>query len=114
MATIMTNNNLIPIAAIPSLARGARPAIAASTFRRRRIDTETGRAIEMLGHAIEYLADEFALDCMSQRVGNVGAPHPQIAAIELLMARNREVYFACPEVPTVGERLRSLLHLQRA
>lgn len=84
------------------------------SFRRRKITPESGRAIEMLGHAIEYLADEFALECRS-RVDQVGAgKHPRITAIELLMTRNREIYFSCPTVPTLGERLRSLLHLQRA
>jgi hypothetical protein len=75
---------------------------------------EAGRAIEMLGHAIEYLSDEFALECMSRKGEPVVGVHPQIEAIQLLMARNREVYFSCPELPTVGERLRSLLCVQRA
>ena len=88
--------------------------------RRRLITPEAGRAIEMLGHAIEYLADEHALGCISRRdkgerqEGALGGKHPQVVAIELLMARNREVYFSCPEVPTLGERLRAWLHVQRA
>jgi hypothetical protein len=82
--------------------------------RRRAISPESGRALEMLGHAIDYLADEFALDCKSAaRVPARGIP-PQILAIELLKARNREIYFNCPEVPTMAERLRALLHWQRA
>ncbi len=111
MATAVTHSNLIPLNAISGLAHSN---TAISTFRRRRISPETGRAIEMLGHAIEYLADEFVLDCMSHKGENPCNPNPQVAAIELLMARNREVYFACPELPTMGERLRSLIHLQRA
>jgi hypothetical protein len=76
-----------------------------------------GRAIEMLGHAIEYLTDEFILECINTTGPVALATHPQMKAIELLMARNREVYFSCPEVPTYGERLRSwllsLLNVQR-
>ena len=88
--------------------------------RRRLITPEAGRAIEMLGHAIEYLADEHALGCISRRDKGErqnGCPeekHPHVVAIEMLMARNREVYFSCPEVPTLGERLRAWLHVQRA
>ena len=82
--------------------------------RRRRISPEAGRALEMLGHAIEYLADEFTLECMTTRRPVAAGTHPQLKAIELLMSRNREIYFSCPELPTFGERLRSWLHLQRA
>ena len=84
-----------------------------SAFRTRRITPEAGRAIEMLGHAIEYLADEFALECRSRDFMPAGK-HARVAAIELLMARNREIYFSCPTVPTLGEKLRSLLRLQNA
>src|ERR1700743_2631579 len=58
--------------------------------RRRLISPEAGRAMEMLGHAIEYLADEHALGCLSRRArgerqeGALGGKHPQIAAIEML------------------------------
>lgn len=90
------------------------PATVCTSFRRRRITPEAGRAIEMLGHAIEYLADEFALECRSREDQVTAGKHPRIAAIELLMTRNREIYFSCPTAPTFGERLRSLLHLQSA
>ena len=85
--------------------------------RLRRISPQAGRAIEMLGHAIEYLADEHALDCMTrpERVmaGAGRGAHPCIEAIELLKSRNREIYFSCPEIPTLGERLRSWLGVCR-
>jgi hypothetical protein len=77
--------------------------------RKRQISREAGRAIEMLGHAIEYLADEFALDCMSGHTRVYRGMHPRIEAIELLMARNREIYLSCPEIPSLSERLRSWL-----
>jgi hypothetical protein len=81
--------------------------------RRRRISREAGRAIEMLGHAIEYLADEFALDCMMGRVEPYRGTHPRIAAIELLKARNREIFLSCPQAPSLADRLRALWSLLR-
>jgi hypothetical protein len=80
---------------------------------RRRVSPEAGRAIGMLGHAIEYLADEFALECRT-RDASSARKHGCVQAIELLMARNREIYLSCPVVPSMAERLRGLLHLQRA
>jgi hypothetical protein len=74
--------------------------------RRRRIDREAGRALEILGHAIEYLADEYA-----HARGSANADDPQVMAMQILMARNREIYFACPAEPTLRERLRAWLHL---
>lgn len=79
----------------------------------RRVSPQAGRAIEMLGHAIEYLADEFALECRV-READGARKHGHVQAIELLMARNREIYRSCPVVPSMAERLRGLLHLQRA
>jgi hypothetical protein len=80
---------------------------------RRRISPEAGLALEMLGHAIEYLADEFALECRTRGVAEA-RKHGSVHAIELLMEKNREVYFACPVAPTLMERLRGVLHLQKA
>jgi len=34
-----------------------------------------------------------------------------LEAVRILMALNRQVYFECPEVPTLRERCRTLLHL---
>jgi hypothetical protein len=61
-----------------------------------------GRALEILGHAIEYLADEFV-----HAEGSLSAQDAQVQAIQLLMATNREVYFSCPEVRTLGDRFRA-------
>jgi|ERR1035437_409343 hypothetical protein len=77
--------------------------------RRRRIDPQAGRALEKLGHAIEYLTDEFVHQGRS-----ISAKDPQLEAVKLLMALNRKVYFECPEVPTFAERWRSLLRLHAA
>jgi len=76
----------------------------ATSSRRRRISPEAGRAIEILGHAIEYLADEFVYTG-----GALSARDGQVEAMQLLMVANRKIYFACPEIPTVGERFRAWL-----
>jgi hypothetical protein len=90
------------------------PHAAISAWHPRRISPEAGRGIEMLGHAIDYLGDEFALDCISGEMtadsGIVAGIPPQVLAIELLKELNREIYYSCPEVPTLSERLRSWLH----
>lgn len=103
MATSMTTDFSIPV-----------PKTVASTGpvrlnRRRRITPQAGHALEILGHAIEYLTDEFVHDNAGMTPGN-----GQLEAVQLLMAVNRQVYYECPEVPTVAERLRAALHLRAA
>jgi hypothetical protein len=73
---------------------------------RRRIDHRSGRALEVLGHAIEYLTDEFV-----QAGGSVSSPQGALEAVQILMAANRQIYFECPEMPSLGERVLSLLGL---
>lgn len=77
--------------------------------RHRRISAEAGHALEILGHAIEYLTDEFVY-----AGGSFSAHDAQVEAVQLLMGLNREVYFDCPEVPTFAERFRTLVHLRTA
>lgn len=67
--------------------------------RLRRPTATQGRAIELLGHAIEYLvdsrlasADEFCSPAAQE-------------AIHLLSRANREVYLAAPEVKSSGGRV---------
>jgi hypothetical protein len=74
--------------------------------RRRRITPRAGRALEILGHAIEYLADEFVYEGRE-----ISSRNGQLQAVQMLMALNRQVYFECPELPTLGERCRALFHL---
>lgn len=76
---------------------------------RRSISPQAGRALELLGHAIEYLADEFI-----HEQGEFTSRNPQIKAMQILMALNRQVYFECPEVPSLTERFRSLLRRRAA
>lgn len=79
------------------------------TNRRRQISPQAGQALVVLGHAIEYLADEFV-----HQGGSLSANNDELQAIQLLMALNREVYFECPEVPSLGARFRGLLGLRTA
>jgi hypothetical protein len=72
---------------------------------RRRINPESGRALVVLGHAIEYLADEFA-----HEGGSPTTHRGQIDAIQLLMALNRQIYLSCPKEPTIRQWLHSLFH----
>lgn len=70
---------------------------------RRRITAEAGRGLEKLGHAIEYLTDEFVLDgCACD--GDRG----RLQAIQLLASLNRQIYFSCGIEPSIRERLHSL------
>lgn len=66
---------------------------------RRRISYEAGRGLEILGHAIEYLMDEYL-----QSQGSIRAEDPEVQAVQILMALNREIYFSCPVVPTLRQR----------
>jgi hypothetical protein len=80
-----------------------------SPARLRRITPQAGRALEILGHAIDYLIDENVHEAGARAV-----PIGQMEAVQLLMKLNRQVYLECPEVPTMSERCRSLLGLRAA
>jgi hypothetical protein len=87
----------------------AEPLPESRAIRRRRISPQAGHALEILGHAIDYLTDEYV-----HNGGTFCAGDPQIQAVQLLMALNRQIYFECPEVPTLKERCRAFLHLRAA
>ena len=70
---------------------------------RRRTTPEAGFALEVLGHAIEYLADEYAHEAGS--LSSIHSQDPRVEAMQLLMAANRQVYYACPLVPSLYERV---------
>jgi len=72
--------------------------------RRRRITPQAGRALEILGHAIEYLTDEYV-----HRAKVASVDDGELQAVQLLMGINRQIYFACPEAPTMADRWRALL-----
>jgi hypothetical protein len=69
---------------------------------RRRTTPEAGFALEVLGHAIEYLADEFV---HAGGALSPGSADPRVEAIQLLMALNRQVYYACPVRPSLYQRV---------
>ena len=70
---------------------------------RRRITPEAGRGLEKLGHAVEYLTDEFVYDgCRFVE------DRARLHAIELLASLNRQIYFSCGIEPTLRERVHSL------
>jgi hypothetical protein len=70
---------------------------------RRQISPASGRALEILGHAIEYLADEYVLK--AAQTGTLNPDDPRIDAMHILMSLNREVYYACPEVEPALPRI---------
>jgi hypothetical protein len=73
-------------------------------FVRRRLSPESGHALEILGHAIEYLADEYAVDLKDR--GPLGNTDPRIEAIQVLKALNRAIYFSGSEIQPAFGRLR--------
>lgn len=99
MATLSTTGFSAKAIATPAVA------VEFTRGRRRKITPQAGRALEKLGHAIEYLTDEFV-----QSGQSFSANNSQLQAVQLLMALNRRVYFECPEVPTLAEKLLDLLH----
>lgn len=67
---------------------------------RRRGDREQGRALEALGHAVEYLVDS--------RMFLIGESNREAdaEAVQILMRASRSVFESCPEVVPVGRRFR--------
>ncbi len=70
---------------------------------RRKITPEAGRGLEKLGHALDYLTDEFVVNGCSP------SEHGALEAIQLLASLRKQVYFACGVEPTMRERVHSLL-----
>lgn len=79
----------------------------AAQAKRRRIDRNAGRALELIGHAIEYLTDEFVYEGSSQ-----SSLDNRLQAIQLLMALNRQIYLECPEVKPLGYRVLAKLGIE--
>jgi len=75
---------------------------------RRRIDPQAGRALEILGHAIDYLTDEYIL-----HGGQFRAHDPEFEAVQVLIAANRAIYFECPVIPSLSQRLLRLFGIGR-
>jgi hypothetical protein len=81
--------------------------VAENAERARQLARRAGRALEILGHAIEYLADEYVSDPAVP-----SAKEGTLQAIQILMSLNREIYLSCPKAPTLKERLSFLLRLR--
>ena len=75
-------------------------------FRRRSINAAHGRALEMVGHAIDYLIDELHAEGV---LANFRSDRRE--AIEVLKSKSREIYFECPIKPSPIERCRALLRI---
>jgi hypothetical protein len=76
----------------------------AAPFVRRQLSRESARALETLGHAIEYLADEYAVDPVGK--GPLGSADPRVEAIQVLKALNRAIYFSGTEVQPAFRRVK--------
>jgi hypothetical protein len=74
---------------------------------RRALSRESGQALEMLGHAIEYLADEYAADV--EHAGPLGSANPRVEAIQILKRLNRAVYYSGTEMEPAFRRMRRWL-----
>ena len=69
---------------------------------RRRTSPEQGRALEVLGHAIEYLVDS--------RLSETWESPADAQAVQLLMSRSTEIFSACHQ--RVQRAVAKRLHLQ--
>lgn len=70
---------------------------------RRRGSVDQGRALESLGHAVEYLVDSRLF-----QTGDVNQRSEQ-EAVQILMRMSRAVFAECPEVISIQTRLRRWL-----
>lgn len=95
--------------ALPLRTAAPAPETYGGAARARRISPEAGHALEILGHAIEYLADEFI-----HAGGSFSARDPQVEAVKLLMNLSREIYSSCPEELSLADRLRAWMHPRTA
>ncbi len=59
---------------------------------------QQGRALEMLGHAVEYLVD-------SRMFGDEAGFRSEGEAVQILMRMSRAVFAECPEVVPLRERV---------
>lgn len=108
MAATASTGLLVPVRSGADFAAPANVSTRVAAKRRRRITPQAGHALEILGHAIEYLTDEFV-----HEGGSLSGNDSRVAAVQLLMALNRQVYFECPEVPSLADRCRALLSRRR-
>jgi hypothetical protein len=106
IATAAAEVRPVPDAPFVPTAVHTLPAGVGTRSARRRITPTAGVALEVLGHAIEYLADEYLHEGSGIPQTGGGCVDPQVAAMQILMAANRQVYFGCPVVTPFHARLR--------
>ena len=97
----MTQHDRHPSFSIEPFHHGS--AVGSRGIVRRRISPDAGRGLEKLGHALEYLTDEFVRDGC-----RFAEDHGRLEAIQLLASLNRQIYFACGVEPSFRERVQSL------
>ncbi len=71
---------------------------------RRRANLQQGRALEILGHAIEYLIDSRMF------LIHEPATPADAQATQILMQLNRQIFSECTEIVPTYRRLRNWLH----
>jgi hypothetical protein len=74
-----------------------------AAYVRRQLKRADARGLEILGHAIEYLADEYAFDGLSK--GPMGNADPRIEAIQILKGLNLSIYYSGAEVQPPWQRI---------
>ena len=74
---------------------------------RRRGSAVQGRALETLGHAVEYLADSRIHLLTRNAAAGQRREAAEKDALGILMRASRSVFLSCPEVVTLWDRLRS-------
>jgi hypothetical protein len=90
---------------------------AGSQFQRRRPNRTQGHALEVLGHAIEYLVDQ-QLQRESHAEPQTLSYQADAPAMHILMRLSREVFAECPEAasprPSLKQRLFRLFPIAHA
>ena len=106
---LMSTANTIPFPMSPFQFGGHEPARQQTPIRRR-TTPQQGRALEVLGHAIEYLVDSRLFDQWETPA--------DAAAVHLLMERSHAVFADCTEIvpwhQRVQQALARKLHLHAA
>ena len=83
------------------------PARPVSQMIRRRASLAQGRALEKLGHAVEYLVDSrmFHPGAVNQR--------DEQEAVQILMRASRAVFAECAEVISMKQRVREWMEMRQ-
>lgn len=83
----------------------ASPAVV--TGKRRIMTREQGRALETIGHAVDYLQDIYLHNGPDQEI--LGSDSPAMEAVRILVATRRELLNSLPLRETFSQRTRNVL-----